>query len=408
LPPFFPVEAWPKSDECPYPVDGANRTNWARHRDAGIDTLYMRWRGACGASGADVVNSGAAVDAGLHVLLSDDFVDRSDFATQISDLRAVAAFMTGDESDGDVYLDDGSSKAAQKADDARLLWDAYPTVPVYNGAMTNRNVGAFAGMADIQGIDFYVGACAPHVTPWGSNPPLRASYDYLRNTRDNHAPLSTWMYAQGLHDGWNKSTPLGLRVFQPDPHEIAVQAMMVVAAGGKGLMWFQSQLSEADRAPARWAALADASHMVGAVRELLRTADVTGAAHASTGADNVLVEALRGPDAVVVPVINLFATTSVTDVNCGLAQVAGVPAPPHWILGSQQPDVVVDIADEAGVADVFAVEAGGVVDVDARFDRAARTVTIPAVGLDDDTPVRLFVLAADAAVRGRVVDAFVP
>lgn len=213
------------------------------------------------------------------------------------------------------------------------------------------------------------------------------------------------MYAQGLHDGWNKDTRLGLRVFQPDPQEIAVQAMMVVAAGGKGLMWFQSQLSEADRAPARWAAIADASHTIGAVRELLRTASVTGAARASTGTDDVIVEALRGPDAVVVPVINLFATTSVTDVNCGLAQVAGVPAPPHWILGSQQPDVVVDIPADVGVADVFAVAADGVVDVSARFDRAARTVTIPAVGLDNDTPVRLFVLAADVDVRARVAAA---
>jgi len=43
----------------------------------------------------------------------------------------------------------------------------------------------------VQGIDFYVAACAPHITAWGFGVPLRGAYDYLRNTRDNHMPLPT-------------------------------------------------------------------------------------------------------------------------------------------------------------------------------------------------------------------------
>ena len=45
--------------------------------------------------------------------------------------------------------------------------------------MTNKHVGVFAGMADIQGIDFYNAACAPHITEFGVIQ-LRGPYDYLR------------------------------------------------------------------------------------------------------------------------------------------------------------------------------------------------------------------------------------
>jgi hypothetical protein len=406
LPSFFPLEAWPKSSECPFPVDGARPDLWSRHRDAGFDTLFLYWDGTCDFHGRDVVVSAPAQAGELRVLIDHDFFDDPNWRTALPDTRAVAGFLTGDESDDVIYLDDGSSKAATKAALARELWDTYPQLPVYNGAMTNRHIGGFAGMTDVQGIDFYAAACAPHVTPWGSNPPLRAPYDYLRNARDNHAPWPTWLYAQGLNDGWNKQTALGERVFQPDPQEIAVQAMMVVLAGGKGLMWFQSEVEEGDRLPARWQAIARANHTIRAVRRLLLPASVTGLARADVPDDRVLVEALRGPDALVVPVVNLFADTRVTDVACGTAQVAGVPAPPHWVLGSQSVDVVVSIPDDMGIATVFSVDENGTHDAAFVVDTAARTVTLPAVAVDNDTPTRLFVLAGDDAVRAQVdVDA---
>lgn len=69
---------------------------------------------------------------------------------------------------------------------------------------------------------------------------------------------------------------------------------------------------------------------------------------------------------------------------------------------SQEPDIVVDIPADVGVADVFLVSPTGVVDVDAVFDVAQRTVTLPRVALDNTTPTRLFVLAGDADVRADV------
>jgi hypothetical protein len=171
-------------------------------------------------------------------------------------------------------------------------------------------------------------------------------------------------------------------------------------------MWFQSEVEEGDRLPARWQAIARANHTIRAVRRLLLPASVTGLARADVPDDRVLVEALRGPDALVVPVVNLFADTRVTDVACGTAQVAGVPAPPHWVLGSQSVDVVVSIPDDMGIATVFSVDENGTHDAAFVVDTAARTVTLPAVAVDNDTPTRLFVLAGDDAVRAQVdVDA---
>jgi hypothetical protein len=70
-------------------------------------------------------------------------------------------------------------------------------------------------------------------------------------------PLPTWLYAQGLAPAWNRNSPTGgdKRYVRPDPQEVIVQGLMVLAAGGKGLMWFQVNGDEADRAPARWQAI---------------------------------------------------------------------------------------------------------------------------------------------------------
>jgi len=40
------------------------------------------------------------------------------------------------------------------------------------------------------GMDFYFAACAPHVTDWGTAPPIRGSYDYLLNTVS--IPRTAW------------------------------------------------------------------------------------------------------------------------------------------------------------------------------------------------------------------------
>ena len=105
-----------------------------------------------------------------------------------------------------------------------------PNIVTYQGGHTYSYAGTFSGIADIQGKDFYVAGCAPHITTAFSKMRIQGSYDYIRNTRDNHMPLTTWGYSQFLDDIW---------VVQPNANEIMVQIASVVAAGAKGLMLFQ-------------------------------------------------------------------------------------------------------------------------------------------------------------------------
>lgn len=418
--PFFPFESWPNTSECPFPTVGDEY--FARHQAAGLDTAFFYVGGGSACGGYDplrIINEVAPATPEFHLLVADDFLRLPDPGSALTDTSRVAGFMTGDESDGEIYdAATGEPNPARKAAEARTLWRLYPEVAVYNGAKTNKNVGTFAGMCDIQGIDFYVAACAPHITRWGTHPPIRAAYDYLANTRANHMPLPTWMYAQGLHQGWNKTALIGGETIhvQPDPQEILVQALSVAAAGGKGLMWFQVNQEEAEYRPARWAALAEANWLLRGVRPFLREGDVTGLARGDAtpedwADDPVIVDLVRARRALVVPIVNISVVRAPTDVLCGAAFLSEATVP-HWVLADVAPDVVLEIPDDFGVAELFEVAVDGdVFDPAARLTRDAdfpvlvdgRRVTLQGVALSNERPVRLVVLAADEAVRGEVL-----
>ncbi|MBI5532046.1 MAG: hypothetical protein HY898_04975 [Deltaproteobacteria bacterium] len=395
----FMVEAWSAGSDCAFP--GATGSTFAAHEAAGFDTQYMYWgnNGACGYDGAQIANTVAPSMGDFFVLVGDNFLGQSNPETAITDTSAVAGFLTGDESDGQVYVN-GVPPAAEKAANARQLWSMYPDLPVYNGGKTNKNVGSFAGMTDIQGMDYYVAACAPHITAWGTHPPLRGAYDYLRNMRNNHMPLPTWMYAQGLHGGWNRAV-LGIEIHvQPDPQEILVQAMSVVAAGGKGMMWFQTSQLEAKHSAPRWNAISAINWTLRGVGPLLREGDLSGAA---TVDGKVLVEAIRARKAMVVPIINVDFASAPTDVAC--AAVATEAMVPHWTLNSIAPTVRVQVPGDLGVADVFEVLDGAVVDSSAPWAVDQRELRFEGVPLSNDTPVRLIVLASSKDLRSEVAAA---
>lgn len=401
LKPHFVVEAWSKGSDCAFP--GVPGGSFDAHRAAGFDTQYMYFGGNdCGFDPGQMTNVTAPATDDLFLLIGDDFLHLPNPASAITDTSATVGFLTGDESDGSIY-ENGSPRPAAKADDARRLWSMYPELTVYNGAKTNKNVGSFAGMTDVQGIDFYVAACAPHITQWGNHPPLRGAYDYLLNTRNNHMPLPTWQYAQGLHSGWNRDI-LGMNIsVQPDPQEIWIQAMSVVAAGGKGIMWFQTDQSEASGHPARWDAIAKSNWSIRGVRRLLREGDLTGAASAD---DHTIVDAIRSRDAIVVPVINLRASSTPTDLAC--AAVATEAMVPHWVLENASPVVQVDVPPDFGVADVFEVANAQVIDPSSSFSIQGRSVVFDGLPLSNAVPVRLIVLAANTDLRQEVASEMTP
>ena len=398
VPELFPIESWTSTSDCAFP--GANAANFAKHQAAGIDTHFMYIGGGqqCGFDGTTMANVTAPAQTDFHVFIADDFLSQPNPETLLTNTSRVAGFLIGDEVDGKVY-EGTTPKPYDKAQQAERIWRMYPGLPVYQGAKTNKNVGAFAGATDIQGMDFYAAACAPHITQFGTHPPLRSPYDYLRNARNNHAPLPTWLYSQGLSGGWNKHT-IGTAHVQPDPQELLVQALSVAAAGGKGLMWFQSTMEEATYAPARWDAMAQASWTIRGVRAFLREGDVTGLA--TTDAE-AIVEAIRARDAIVVPLVALKTTTGPTDVGCAAtlteAQVV------HWMLADQTAKVSVAVPDDFAVVDVFEVKGQQVLDVTTPQSVVGRMLHLDGIALGNAAPVRVFVLARTTAVRQAVTAA---
>jgi len=398
LRPHFPLEAWPVSSDCVVPGQGGDPQAWAAHRDAGFDTVYLYWRGGerCGFSTPELVHETLPALGDTFALIGDDFLDRDDPEHAIAHTTAVAGFLTGDESDGEVYDDEGRPRPASKAADARRLWAAYPELTVYNGGMTLGHVGTFAGMTDVQGMDHYIAACAPHITAWGVPRPLQAPFDYLRNTRNNHMPWPTWLYAQGLHTGWNQDA-LGQTIHvQPDPHEVLVQAFFAVAAGAKGLMWFQTDQGEARHAPARWEAIGQANWMIRTLRRPLREGDPVGAADAGPDA---LAEVIRAPDALVVPVVNLLVHTPVDDLTC-LGALVSQELVPHWGLGEQAPDLSLAVPAEATAWEVFELtEQLTLEPLAVQVQAQTRRLVVPGLELSEQRPVRLVVVALAEGLR---------
>ncbi len=398
--PFFPIETWQNSSQCPFP-GGNNEPEWDDHRDAGIDTFMFSGSLAdrCDLDYASFMAQTAPNTEHLHLLMDDDFTDWNDPSGAFINTDAIAGVMTGDESDGELYEDDGTPKPAGKAAKARVSWEYFPELPVYNGAKTNGHVGTVAGMADIQGIDLYVAACAPHITQWGIHPPLRAPYDYLVNTRNNHMPWTTWQYTQGLSPAWNRTDLLGNKIHaQPNPQEILAQGLMVAAAGGKGLMWFQTNEDEAEHNPERWEAISQVSWMYRGVRHLLREGDITGMVH--SGPDT-LSEVIRSRDALVVVVINTLTTSGPTDISCGGALINELTVP-HWVFAPNNPTIHVEVPKDFGIIDVFEVLHRETIDIRDSIDVLGRQITLNSVALDNTLPVRLYVLASEYEVRNRV------
>ena len=397
--PFFPIDAWTNSDQCPFP--GGKPADLQAFRGAGLDTFFLSTGMAktCGTDVVTLVGTTLPATPDLHALGNEWTIP-----FPYPDMTRMAALLTGDESDGEIYNSDGKPHAWTKAKDSDERWALYPTVPTYNGAKTNRNVGTYAGIADIQGMDFYVAACAPHNTTALSYMDLRSAYDYLRNARDNHRPLPTWLYAQGLCKKWNATQPLTgtLIHVQPDPQELLVQGMSVVAAGAKGLMWFQVARDEMLHSPARWQAISRASWIVRGVRRHLREGDLTGMV---TAPQNVLVEMIRAREALVVVVINLEVATKVDDTLC-VAKYISEQAVPHWTVKAITPTFSVQVPDDMGIAEVFEVEPQKT--SPATVSVQGRQVTFSAVPLDNTTPVRLYVLAAGPQVKPQVLADMVP
>eukprot|EP00051_Salpingoeca_urceolata_P015270 m.197170 g.197170 ORF g.197170 m.197170 type:complete len:630 (+) comp18343_c0_seq3:60-1949(+) len=255
----FPVEVWPRSSDCALP--GINSTTYSELHSHGIDTAF--WSSGtfrkCG-GGQDLVtyvNSGQLQKNNFFL-----WVDK-DTAAQVPSTAAdhVPVAFLADENDGELNHNIRDTLAT-----VQKLQASRPDVLTYQGGKTNRHSGTFAGICDVQGLDFYIGGCAPTIIPVTAALHITASYAYVRNARNNHMPLPAMTYSQ-LFGGW---------AWEPSAEEIIAQIGFVLVSGAKGLTLFQSVQDDFDKLRKDWdGSIKDVflSMVNPTVRQVLRTGD---------------------------------------------------------------------------------------------------------------------------------------
>ncbi|MFZ9886038.1 MAG: hypothetical protein ACO3JL_00945 [Myxococcota bacterium] len=383
--PVYPVHTWPEDADCPFP--GIRDEAFAAYRAQGFDTFFARRRYRNEAECSDRFTSEA---------IEQDFAAAGawampdDFGMSLVDTSRVPARLLGDEVDDKSFEElVASQKMRRIAEETNARAQEEPDVMTYIGGSRHRFTGMFAGAADLQGMDMYVAACAPHITDGGRHPPLRGSYDYLRATQRNQRPNSTWLYTQGLGN-WPA---------QPTPSEFRVQALSVVAAGAHGFMTFQGSLRLAADVPDTWAEMKRVNHDVAALGPWLRQAAPTGLARVVAG--RAIVEALRVPEGLVLVVIGLDTDQEATELACGLLALEDdlppwlQPSYQPWVLASQLLDVAVQVPAELGVESVLELRDQQLIDRAGWVHIEGHEVQLRDVPLDDETAGRIFLLVGD-------------
>lgn len=334
---LFPMEDWPKSSQCPFPVEGASTENYEILKsELHVNTHFMS--STCSANVNDVFLSAAQSGGEFYLFPSEYYVLNGAGMIPESSYDGIAAIFVGDEVDSGV-------------EESWKVWSNVLTAQrntnnkyaVYAGGHSNHLNGIFSGISDIQGMDFYVAGCAPHITLWTSDMPIQGSYEYLFNARENQRPSPTWLYSQGwCADCWS--------VRNLDPGELVLQLATVVASGAKGMMLFQSDIEL--RGSESWVAGGFFLSSVEFIADTLRIADPDGASFTTSAnlSSDAIVQILASPVNLVAVVINTMAS----DYNDKTCAVSGR----HWvfkenIVGSitiQLPSHLISMAKVSGSA----------------------------------------------------------
>jgi hypothetical protein len=298
----------------------------------------------------------------------------------------VDAALIGDEVDGSVDADHLRGPLTK----ALGLYKRFPEVPVYMGSKTTHNVGAFAGIADIQGADAYAAACAPTMTSVTKTLPLQYPYFYLRNARDNHAPLPFWGYSQLYSEAWS---------YQADVNELVTQIGQVLLSGSKGIMFFQSNveaIQQHNQGPLR-----QVLQSIRRVADIVREGDILGLPFTTSSKLNleIMAETILSPEKLLLVVVSTNA-----DGYSNLLCHTGISK--HWSFHDHTvQSLTLDLSRAPGVAKIGnwqeATEDGLVPLTDVTVQDGADTVEFSNMKLDSTVTVRFFV--ADVTPAAAVV-----
>jgi len=294
---FF-VQGWQKSGAmaCEGP-SGSDPTgyNFVRN-EIGMNAFYGS--GKCDAALSSITS--AAMANGYFILAEGESSSRK-YSPSV--FPALMAIEIGDEVDGDATQ---TALHNQRAIAAQLN---NPGIMVFQGAKTNHIIGRFAGISDIQGLDFYIAGCAPHITPALTPMALQGSRDYIRNMRNNHMPLQTWGYSQFVAKDWSTI---------PNGNEVIVQLASTALAGVKSVMLFQPD--EAQMGNNEVAIASGFIASMKAIGELIRTGDAEGAILTTSDgtAKTSMTEVIQAPNNTYVFVVVNTNGNGYNDLLCSI------------------------------------------------------------------------------------------
>ena len=368
VPEVFPIEVWPYSGDCPVEgAPGATPDAVQSAKKLGVDSAYIGSNSQCGLPNA-------VADALAKQNLPSTVMVPHNFMPAVQNRSNVLGVFIGDEVDGDMGDNLRRSSPA-------LSNKNYPEIPTYQGGKTNGHIGSYSGITDIQGMDAYIGACAPTIVPVIDPLPITYTYLYLKNTRNNHMPLPTWLYSQLYSQAWS---------YQAHGTEIAAQVAMTVIAGGKGVTLFQSLQQEIEKqGPTQLAPIQRALQSIKALKEPLRTGSLGGASISTTAKSaDVLYDAIRSPEKLLFVVLNTKAT-GYSNLLCHV-QVLGT----HWKFSKQTVGKFqLKIPDGLSLKNLTEqIGQQTLKPENVQVELPGNTVTLTNMALDDVNPVRFFAL----------------
>ena len=171
------------------------------------------------------------------------------------------------------------------------------------------------------------------------------------------------------------------------------------------------QIAENKYYPQTWVEIGNFNKDIGAVREYLRQGDCTDMVVTTDGDDwntESLVQAIRSPSAILVPVINVKNDGGYNDEECAV----GINM--HWKLNPHSvTQITVTVPHDFGsVVDMFEVQNGAIVNISSASVSTAHlgtnyygeelvsgVVNLNNVKMDKTLSTRLFVLANSDTVR---------
>ena len=392
---FYPILTWQTDSDCPY--SPYNTSLYENHKSHGFDTFFTRPSHAQMCSDKFGKGTNDIFELLGPVSTADDIhhiftIEHPSHYLEFPDVSRIAAALHADEIDekGYVHPDYTVPVPESRAEYARKTWEKYPEMPTYIGGSRGRYNGAFAGCTDIQGFDYYVAACAPHITVAGTHPPLRGAFDQLYLVYENHMPHTTWAYTQGLHSGWNATIPvIGTKVYrQPNPAEYRLQTLNVAMVGSKGLMYFQTNEELIDKYSDTWTEMGNLNRDFHGLKPYLLEGTVNKIIDVP---DSHVVSILRARKMITAIIMNLKVKTAPTEAAC----LAGSDV--HWILDNNIVSFDVEVPEDLRVFEILELRSGQF--FTPSYSINGRTVTFLNIGLGHNDAGRIFVLNSDADVK---------